>query len=82
MALGKKEARAWDVGEGGTQGGSGGGNLHNRQVRTSPGFKNAVGLREAKLSAADVQPSDTLNQLSTKGAPYEPRGQHSRGELL
>lgn len=43
--------------------------FHSGHVRTSSGFKIAVGLKEVKHLGADIWPLETLDQLSTSGAP-------------
>ena len=71
MGFGETEAGAWSVREGGTRHrGSGhtwcraGAERGALVVESSPGFKNAVGLRKRKCVGADICPLETWDQLS------------------
>lgn len=77
VAFGKRDSRAWDVGEEEEATVCGDGwcrrngreTVHSSQVRTSPGLTNAVGLREAKYLGSDMRAVETLIHLSNLRGP-------------
>lgn len=76
VAFGETEAGAWSVREGGTSHRDFGHSWYRARVdrgalvvQSSPGFKNAVGLRKRKCVGADFWPLETWDHLSNSGAP-------------